>query len=78
MGFVYYTTVFIFIEDWLGLKSSAGILNALIFSCFAFMCILSFGACVIVDPGNVPSTFVPDLEGSGVSDQGPKKNVSIY
>ncbi|XP_042512624.1 probable protein S-acyltransferase 15 isoform X2 [Macadamia integrifolia] len=69
MAFVYYTTVFIFIEDWLGLKSSGGVLNMLIFNFLAFMSLFSFGACVLIDPGNVPSSFVPDVEDDGGSDQ---------
>ncbi|KAF8397743.1 hypothetical protein HHK36_016665 [Tetracentron sinense] len=74
MGFVYNTTVFIFIENWLGLKSSSGILNTFIFSCIAFMCVFSFSASVLMDPGYVPSTFIPDIEDGEVSDQGSKKN----
>ncbi|KAF3445277.1 hypothetical protein FNV43_RR14972 [Rhamnella rubrinervis] len=38
MGFVYYTTIFIFIEDWVGLQSSAGSLNALIFTFLVSLC----------------------------------------
>ncbi|XP_043702767.1 probable protein S-acyltransferase 15 isoform X2 [Telopea speciosissima] len=74
MAFVYYTTVFIFIEDWLGLRSSAGTLHMLIFSFFAFMSFFSFGACVLIDPGNVPSTFVPDVEDDGGSDHRSRKS----
>ena len=78
MGFVYYTTVFIFMKDWFGLKSSAGILNAFVFSCFALMGFVSFVSCVITDPGHVPSNFVPEIEDGELSDQGGKKNVSFH
>ncbi|XP_010241836.1 PREDICTED: probable protein S-acyltransferase 15 [Nelumbo nucifera] len=74
VGFIYYTTVFVFIEDWLGLKSPVGILNALIFSSLAFMWLVSFAACVLIDPGHVPPTFVPDVEDGEASDQALKKN----
>ncbi|KAJ4979213.1 hypothetical protein NE237_009993 [Protea cynaroides] len=76
MAFVYYITVFIFIENWLELRSSSGILNALIFSCIAFMCIFSFGACVLIDPGHVPSSFVPDVEDYDDSDQRSRKSAA--
>ncbi|XP_050209548.2 probable protein S-acyltransferase 15 [Mercurialis annua] len=62
MGFVYYATLFIFIEDWVGLQSSAGILNALIFTFMAFLCLFSLFVCVLPDPGHVPSSYVPDVE----------------
>ncbi|OVA06982.1 zinc finger protein [Macleaya cordata] len=74
MGFIYFTTIFIFIEDRLGFKSCAGILNALVFTCFALMSFVSFVSCVLMDPGHVPSNFVPEIEVGEVSDQGTKKN----
>ncbi|XP_057471261.1 probable protein S-acyltransferase 15 isoform X1 [Actinidia eriantha] len=73
LGFVYYVTVFIFLEDWLGLQTSAGSLNALIFTFLAFLSLFSFFACVLTDPGGVPSSYVPDVEDSGVTDQELKK-----
>ncbi|CAK9159813.1 unnamed protein product [Ilex paraguariensis] len=69
VGFVYYVTVFIFIDDWLSLQSSAGSLNALIFTVLAFLSVFSFLVCVLTDPGGVPSGYVPDIEDSEVSDQ---------
>ncbi|XP_057979180.1 probable protein S-acyltransferase 15 [Malania oleifera] len=73
VGFVYCVTIFVFVDDWLGLQSSAGILNALIFTFLAFLCGFSFFVCVLADPGHVPSSYVPDIEDSDVSDQEPKK-----
>ncbi|KAL9388518.1 hypothetical protein Peur_017123 [Populus x canadensis] len=64
MGFVYYITVFIFIEDWVGLQSSAGTLNAMIFTFMASLCLFSFLVCVLKEPGYVPSPYVPDVEGA--------------
>lgn len=66
MGFVYYITVFIFIEDWVGLQSSAGTLNAMIFTFMASLCLFSFLVCVLKEPGYVPSPYVPDVEGAAV------------
>ncbi|KAL9351471.1 hypothetical protein Peur_054151 [Populus x canadensis] len=66
MGFVYYITVFIFIEDWVGLQSSAGTLNAMIFTFMASLCLFSFLVCVLTEPGYVPSPYVPDVEGAAV------------
>lgn len=74
--FVYYVTVFIFLEDCLGLWSFSGSSNALIFSIFAFLCLLSFVVCVLSDPGHVPSSYAPDIEVNKVSAQEIKRNVS--
>lgn len=70
MGFVYYATVFVFLDRWLGLDSSPGIINALAFSFFAVMGSVSFFVAVLTDPGGVPSSFAPDSED-------PQKNVSF-
>lgn len=78
MGFVFYITIFVFIEDWVGLQSSAGFLNALIFSFFASLCLFSFFVCVLTDPGSVPASYVPDVEESGLSDSESKINVNSY
>ncbi|RXH94234.1 hypothetical protein DVH24_023918 [Malus domestica] len=77
IGTVCYITVFIFIDGWVGLKSSAGSLNALVFISLASLCLFSFFCCVLTDPGHVPASYVPDVEHSVVSDQESKKNVSI-
>lgn len=62
IGFVYYLTVFVFIEDWLGLSTSLGFLNYLIFTWVAFMSLLSFFVAIIADPGGVPASFALDSE----------------
>ncbi|RXI07500.1 hypothetical protein DVH24_005273 [Malus domestica] len=71
---VCYITVFIFIDDWVGLKSYAGSLNALVFIFLASLCLFSFFCCVLTNPGHVPASYVPDVEDSAVSDQESKKN----
>lgn len=76
LGFVYSVTIFVFIEDWIGLQSSAGLLNSLIFSCFASLCVFSFFVCVLADPGSVPSGYFPDVENHG-TDQEIKRSVSV-
>ncbi|KAJ0966601.1 hypothetical protein J5N97_023518 [Dioscorea zingiberensis] len=62
VGFVYYTTVFIFLEEWLGLGTSSGILNAILFSCLTVMSLVSYFVATFTDPGVVPSSFVPMVE----------------
>lgn len=76
LGFVYYITIFIFIKDWAGLQTSAGLLNALIFTLLLCLCVFSFSVAVAADPGHVPSAYVPDVEddsGGASSDQELKK-----
>ncbi|KAL5569379.1 hypothetical protein UlMin_025954 [Ulmus minor] len=75
MGFVYYITLFIFIQDWIGLQTSSGSLSALIFTFMASLCLFSFSVCVLADPGHVPASYIPDVEEqSGVSDDETKRN----
>ncbi|KAF7112854.1 hypothetical protein RHSIM_Rhsim09G0149500 [Rhododendron simsii] len=69
LGFVYYVAVFVFIENWVGLQSSAGSLNALIFTFLASLCLFSFLVCVLTDPGGIPPAYVPDFEASEATDQ---------
>ncbi|KAI4346306.1 hypothetical protein L6164_007219 [Bauhinia variegata] len=74
MGFVYCITVFVFIEDWIGLQSSPGTLNAFVFSILASLCLFSFFICVLTDPGHVPSSYIPDVEDRGISGLGTAQN----
>ncbi|WOL18246.1 putative protein S-acyltransferase 15 [Canna indica] len=62
IGFVYYSTVFVFIDGWLGLDTAPGLLNSVIFTWLAFMCLFSFFAAVLSDPGGVPPSFAPETE----------------
>lgn len=78
VGFVYYMTIFVFIEDWIGLQSSAGLLNSLIFTVLASLCVFSFLVCVLADPGAVPSSYLPDVEVLEAQDHEIKKNVSLF
>lgn len=60
--YIYFSTVFIFIERWFGLMSSPGIFNAIVFTAVAIMCIFTYAVSVFTDPGSVPSTYSPDIE----------------
>ncbi|XP_045827679.1 probable protein S-acyltransferase 15 [Trifolium pratense] len=64
MLFVYYTTIFIFLDEWLGLRTSPGTLNFFFFTLFASLSLFSFFLSVLTDPGHVPSSFYPDVESS--------------
>ncbi|XWS56417.1 hypothetical protein CRYUN_Cryun09bG0083600 [Craigia yunnanensis] len=56
-------------------ESSAGSLNAMIFTFLASLCLFSFFVGVLTDPGQIPSSYLPDVEdSSSVSDQEPKKS----
>ncbi|KGN47840.1 probable protein S-acyltransferase 15 [Cucumis sativus] len=74
MGFVYYITVFIFIQDWTGLLTSPGLINSFIFTYLASLCLFSFAVCVLTDPGSVPSSYLPDFEESAGSDHDAKNS----
>lgn len=76
MGFVYYVTLFVSIEDWVGLRSSDGSFHALVFSLLAFYSVFAFFVCVLTDPGRVPSSYVPDVEDRELSDQEFRRNVT--
>ncbi|XP_071711252.1 probable protein S-acyltransferase 15 [Rutidosis leptorrhynchoides] len=73
MEMVYYGTVFIFLDDWIGLQSSIGWTNAVIFTLFASFTLFSFLVCVLTDPGGVPSGYFPDIETNDGSDQESRK-----
>ncbi|KAK8514804.1 hypothetical protein V6N12_057700 [Hibiscus sabdariffa] len=47
--------------------TSPGIMNAVAFTGVAVMCVLNYALAIIMDPGRVPSTFLPDIEDSSVT-----------
>ncbi|XP_021825521.1 probable protein S-acyltransferase 16 [Prunus avium] len=65
IAYIYFSTVFIFIDRWFGLMSSPGLLNAAVFTVVALMCVFNYTVSVFRDPGWVPSTYMPDVEDSG-------------
>jgi hypothetical protein len=73
MLFVYYTTIFIFLDEWLGLRTSPGTLNFFFFTLIASLSLFSFFLSVLTDPGHVPSSFYPDVESSSDA-----KDVSFF
>ncbi|CAI0427222.1 unnamed protein product [Linum tenue] len=60
--FIYFSTIFVFVDRWFGLMSSPGVMNAVVFTAVAVMCIFNYSAAIITDPGRVPSTYLPDIE----------------
>ncbi|XP_059296644.1 probable protein S-acyltransferase 16 isoform X4 [Lycium ferocissimum] len=62
IAYIYLSTVFVFIDQWLGLWSSNGVLNAVLFSVIALFCIYNYALAIYTDPGRVPKSFVPDVE----------------
>ncbi|KAK8330324.1 hypothetical protein V6Z12_A11G388400 [Gossypium hirsutum] len=66
IAFVYFCTVFVFIDRWFGLMTSPGIMNAVAFTGVAVMCVLNYVFAIFMDPGRVPSNFLPDIEDSKV------------
>ncbi|XVF76656.1 hypothetical protein PTKIN_Ptkin13bG0284100 [Pterospermum kingtungense] len=66
IAFIYFCTVFIFIDRWFGLMTSPGIINAVVFTGIAVMCVFNYGFAIFADPGRVPSSFMPDIEDTDV------------
>ncbi|KAF6150318.1 hypothetical protein GIB67_034017 [Kingdonia uniflora] len=64
IAYIYYTSVFIFIDDWFGLSSSPGLINVATFTTIAFMSVVTYVIAITKDPGRVPESFVPDIEDS--------------
>lgn len=60
--YVYFTTVFVFVDQWFGLWSSPGIMNAIVFTAVAATCVYNYAVAIFTDPGRVPASFVPDVE----------------
>lgn len=74
VGFLYYFTIFIFLDDLLSLQSSAGKFHSFFFTFMASLCVFSFFVCVLKDPGGVPFSYLPDVEDHEASDQESKRS----
>uniref|UniRef100_A0A6V7QXB9 S-acyltransferase n=1 Tax=Ananas comosus var. bracteatus TaxID=296719 RepID=A0A6V7QXB9_ANACO len=61
IGYLYYTTVFVVIGEWLGIATAAGLANAAR-SPLAAASLVTYAMAVFTDPGRVPASFVPDVE----------------
>lgn len=73
--YIYFTSVFVFIDRWFGLWSSPGLMNAVVFTAIAAMCVLNYVVAIFTDPGRVPACFVPDIEDTGSPIQEIKRKV---
>ncbi|KAL6987644.1 putative protein S-acyltransferase 16 [Sarracenia purpurea var. burkii] len=62
IAYIYVSTVFVFVDQWFGLRSSPGIMNAVLFTAVALMCTFNYAVAIYTDPGRVPATFMPDVE----------------
>nr|GLL24283.1 probable protein S-acyltransferase 16 [Ipomoea trifida]GMC81730.1 probable protein S-acyltransferase 16 [Ipomoea batatas] len=62
IAFIYFSTVFVFIDRWFGLASSPGMLNAAVFTALAILCVSNYRLAIYTDPGRVPASFLPDIE----------------
>ncbi|CAA7389721.1 unnamed protein product [Spirodela intermedia] len=67
IGYLYYATVFVVIDGWLGLGTAPGLANAAVFSGLGVICVGTYVTAVRRDPGHVPSSYTPDIEDPGVS-----------
>ncbi|KAI4382718.1 hypothetical protein MLD38_008645 [Melastoma candidum] len=70
IGFVSYVTLFVFLRDHGGLRSSA------VYGFLALYCLFCFIVCLVMEPGQVPSHYVPDVEGEEIPGHEPGKNVA--
>ncbi|XP_024028589.1 probable protein S-acyltransferase 16 [Morus notabilis] len=64
IAYIYFSTLFVFVDRWFGLTTSPGIINAVVFTAVAAMCVFSYTVSLFTDPGRVPSTYMPDIEDS--------------
>uniref|UniRef100_A0A7N0RI42 S-acyltransferase n=1 Tax=Kalanchoe fedtschenkoi TaxID=63787 RepID=A0A7N0RI42_KALFE len=60
--YIYTTTILVFLDRWLGLVTSPGIINAFLFTSLAMLCVYTYAIAIFTDPGTVPATFTPDVE----------------
>ncbi|XP_024516801.1 probable protein S-acyltransferase 16 isoform X2 [Selaginella moellendorffii] len=64
VGFVYYTVVFLVLDPWLDLATANGLANALAFTATTLMALVSYALAILRDPGEIPSSYLPDVEDS--------------
>jgi len=62
MALVYYSTLFVFLDHWLGLGTPAGAAHAAAVSLAVVACFFAFACAAAADPGSVPASFAPDAE----------------
>jgi hypothetical protein len=59
MALVYYSTIFVFLDHWLGLATPAGAAHAAAVSLAVAACFLAFVRAAAADPGAAPTAFPP-------------------
>ncbi|XP_058109590.1 probable protein S-acyltransferase 16 isoform X2 [Magnolia sinica] len=59
---LYYLMMFFVIDEWLGLKTSQGLFNAVALTVFVCMSLSTYAMAIVRDPGHVPPSFMPDVE----------------
>ncbi|KAK3034266.1 hypothetical protein RJ639_032201, partial [Escallonia herrerae] len=64
-AYIYFSTLLVFIDQWFGLWTSPGVMNALGFTAVTLMCLSNYAVAIFTDPGRVPSAFAPDIEDAG-------------
>eukprot|EP00897_Mesotaenium_endlicherianum_P006463 jgi/Mesen1/5845/ME000298S05111 len=60
--YIYITTIFYIIDPWLGLDTAPGLLNAIFYSVWGVMALISYALAICRDPGSVPPLYMPDIE----------------
>ncbi|KAM0932751.1 putative protein S-acyltransferase [Dioscorea sansibarensis] len=65
--YLYYATVFVVIDNWLGLSCVVGFLNAVLFSGLTAMTVLTCIMAISSNLGTVPPFYRPDLENPDIS-----------
>lgn len=78
IAYIYFSTVFVFIDRWLGLFSSPGIANAAVFTAIAIMSLFSYREAISTDPGRVPATYTPDIEDNTTPLHEIKRKVTVW
>lgn len=78
IAYVYWTTLFVFIDGWFGLMSSPGLINAVVFTAVALMCVFNYTVAILRDPGRVPLNFLPDIEDAENPIHEIKRKVCIF
>ncbi|KAM7464051.1 hypothetical protein LguiA_032172 [Lonicera macranthoides] len=64
--YIYLSTLLVFVDQWFGLRTSNGIINAVIFTAVSFFCVCNYGVAIFTDPGRVPLAYMPDIEDNDI------------
>lgn len=69
IGTLYYISLFVITPDWVGIYTSNWFTHAFILTSMVCLCLFSFFVAVLTNPGDVPPSYVPDMEDTVGSDQ---------